>query len=103
MSPFQREIVLYHGSPIMFISSPQEIVIRMVLGSPAPKRRPYFRSSVFSSPAFGPPGVDPEVLAELPLEMQGELRAAWRREAPVETRRVGSPGTITRYFIPNKQ
>lgn len=32
----QREIVLYHGSPIMFISSPQEIVIRMVFAVASP-------------------------------------------------------------------
>ena len=32
----QREIVLYHGSSIMFISSPQEIVIRMVFAVASP-------------------------------------------------------------------
>jgi hypothetical protein len=32
----QRETVLYHGSPIMFISSPQEIVLRMVFAVASP-------------------------------------------------------------------
>ena len=38
MSPFQREIVLYHGSPITFIALPQEIVIRMVFAVASPSK-----------------------------------------------------------------
>lgn len=42
MSPFQREIVLYHGSPIMFRPSPQEIVIRMVFAVASLETTPLF-------------------------------------------------------------